>query len=246
MTEPARGVFDEEEDTNPEVAGAESAVHGSIGKGFWGTVSKLRAIPTYWILVAGLVFSFFTIGGTSFWLPSYIVDSYHLKLGTAGILSGIVLVASGLVGTVGGGWLADFFQRRIPQGRLLVATLGLLIGAPLVLLALFIHTLWLFVAIFILAGITLNFCTGPLNAVIQDVIAPEMRSTAIGLSLLLAHLLGDAAAPFAIGALAGNVSLGTALTITAPTSLFIAGLICLLGLRTVAGDMQRMQKTMHE
>lgn len=244
MTEPARGIFDEEEDANPEVAEAESALHGGIGKDFWGTVSKLRAIPTYWILVAGLVFSFFTIGGTSFWLPSYIVDSYHLKLGTAGILSGIVLVTSGLVGTVGGGWLADFFQRRMPQGRLLVATLGLLVGAPLVLLALFIHTLWLFVLVFILAGITLNFCTGPLNAVIQDVIAPEMRSTAIGLSLLLAHLLGDAAAPFAIGALAGNVSLGTALILTAPTSLFIAGLICLLGLRTVAGDMQRMQKTM--
>jgi MFS family permease len=245
MAEPARGAFDEEESTDTEIAEAESALHGGIGKNFWGTVGKLRAIPTYWVLVAALVFSFFTIGGTSFWLPSYIVGDFHLKVGTAGILSGAVLVTSGLVGTVVGGWLADLFQRRWPQGRLLVATLGLLIGAPLVLLALFIHTLGLFVAVFILAGITLNFCTGPLNAVIQDVIAPEMRATAIGLSLLLAHLLGDAAAPFAIGALADKVSLGLALTVTAPLSLFIAGLICLLGLRTVAGDMQRMKETMH-
>jgi hypothetical protein len=80
--------------------------------------------------------------------------------------------------------------------------------------------------------------------VIQDVIAPEMRATAIGLSLLLAHLLGDATAPSAIGALAGKVSLGLALTLTAPLSLFIAGLICLLGLRTVARDMKRMRESM--
>ena len=209
-------------------------------------MGKLRTIPTYWVLVGALVFSFFTIGGTSFWLPSYIVDDFGLNLTKAGLLSGVVLVTSGLVGTVVGGWLADTLQRRWPEGRLLVATLGLLIGAPLVLLALFIHLLWLFVVVFILAGITLNFCTGPLNAVIQDVIAPEMRSTAIGLSLLLAHLLGDAAAPLAIGALVQRIPLplGTALAITAPTSLFIAGLVCLLGLRTVAKDMQRMKKTL--
>jgi len=96
--------------------------------------------------------------------------------------------------------------------------------------------------VFVFAAISLNFCTGPLNAVIQDVIAPEIRATALGLSLLLAHLLGDAAAPSVIGAIANSVSLGTALTITAPTFLFLAGLVCLLGLRTVARDMRAMEK----
>lgn len=247
MAEPARGAFDQvDEEANGENGVEQSAElgHGGIGKDFWGTVKKLLTIPTYWILVGALVFSFFTIGGTSFWLPSYIVDTFDLSVGKAGLLSGLVLVTSGLVGTVVGGWLADAWQKRRPEGRLLVATLGLLIGAPLVLLALFLHTLWLFIAVFILAGITLNFCTGPLNAVIQDIIAPEMRSTAIGLSLLLAHLLGDAASPSAIGALAGKSSLSMALTLTAPTSLFIAGLICVIGLRWVALDMRRMKKDM--
>lgn len=245
MAEPARGAFDDDEEGSEEGEAA-SALHGGIGKDFWGRVKRLGRIPTYWILVAGLVFSFFTIGGTSFWLPSYIVGSFHLSLGQAGILSGGVLVVSGLVGTVAGGWLADLLQKRMPQGRLLVATLGLLVGAPLVLLALLLHILWLFIVVFILACIMLNFCTGPLNAVIQDVIAPEMRSTAIGLALLMAHLLGDAASPSAIGALAEHVSLTTALMMTAPTSLFIAGLICLLGLRSVARDMRRMQDALKQ
>src|SRR5437763_1121038 len=119
--------------------------------------------------------------------------------------------------------------------------LGFLIGAPLVLLAFFIHTLPLFVAVFVVAAISLNFCTGPLNAVMQDVILPNMRATAVGLSLLLAHILGDAAAPTIIGLISDYTSLGLALIITAPVFLFLAGIVCLIGLRTVGRDMQRMQ-----
>lgn len=248
MVEPERGAFESEDKpgAESETVGTESLSHGGIDKDFWGTVGKLRAIPTYWVLVGALVFSFFTIGGTSFWLPSYIVNGFGLTVTSAGLLSGIVLVTGGLVGTVVGGWLADLLQKRRPEGRLLVAMLGLLSGGPLVLLALFIHTLWLFAVVFILAGITLNFCTGPLNAVIQDVIAPKMRATALGLSLLLAHLLGDAASPFAIGAIAGHLTLRVALMLTAPTCLILAGLICIFGLRTVARDMQEVQKSLSQ
>jgi MFS transporter, Spinster family, sphingosine-1-phosphate transporter len=237
MLEPARGAFESADGSANEA----DAVHETIGKVFRGSVKKLRHISTYWALVGALVFSFFTIGGTSFWLPTYFVDTFHLSVGRAGAISGAVLVGSGLIGTVAGGWLADFAQRRRPEGRLLIATLGFLVGAPLVLIALLIHTLPLFIAVFIIAAISLNFCTGPLNAVIQDVITPALRATAIGLALLLAHLLGDAAAPFVIGAIANNSSLGLALTVTAPTFLLLAGLVCLLGLRTVARDMHRMQ-----
>ncbi|HBE26746.1 MAG TPA: hypothetical protein DDW33_13785, partial [Ktedonobacter sp.] len=187
------------------------------------------------------VFSFFTIGGTSFWLTTYLTRDFGLSLTSAGSISGIVLICSGLVGTILGGWLADLAQRRHPEGRLFVSMLGFLIGAPLVLLAFFIHTLPLFIAVFVVAAISLNFCTGPLNAVIQDIIQPSMRATAVGLALLLAHLLGDAAAPTVIGLISDQSTLRTALTITAPVFLFLAGLVCLIGLRTVARDMQNIQ-----
>lgn len=261
MAEPKRGAFDNDTADETDASGEERAMeagtsetseasaelsHGTLGKDFWKSVRALRNIPTYWVLVAALIFSFFTIGGTSFWLPSYFVDAFHLSLGKAGVISGAVLVTSGLVGTVVGGWLADFAQRRRPQGRLFVAALGFLIGAPLVLIALLISNLSAFLAVFIVAAIALNFCTGPLNAVIQDVISPEVRATALGLCLLLAHLLGDAAAPTVIGAFANSISLGNALIVTAPTCLFFAGLVCLLGLRTVKRDMEQMQRRLHQ
>ncbi len=243
MLEPTRGVFDKEEDNVGEAVTTQA--HTSIGKDFWGSVKKLRQIPTYWTLVVALVFSFFTIGGTTFWLPTYFVDTFHLSVSRAAIISGGVLVGSGLIGTVAGGWLADLVQRRRPEGRLLVAALGFLVGAPIVLIALLIHNLPLFIAVFVVGGISLTFCIGPLNAVIQDIIVPGMRATALGLTLLLAHLLGDAAAPTVIGAIANARSLFFAIITLAPTFLFLAGLVCLLGLRTVTRDMHHMQEQMH-
>lgn len=238
ISEPKRGVFDRENDEST----ASEMGHGSLGKDFRKSLQKLLKIPTYWIIVGALVCSFFTIGGTSFWLPTYLNRAFNLSLADAGAISGVVLIISGVVGTVVGGWLADFMQRRFPEGRLLTCVLGFLLGAPLVMVALFIHTRVLFIVVFIIAAISLNFCTGPLNAVIQDVIAPEMRATALGLALLLAHMLGDAASPTIIGVLSDKFTLGTALLVTAPTFLFLAGLVSLLGLRTVARDMQRMQE----
>src|SRR5260221_1074265 len=202
IKEPTRGVFDKEVQEVDEVDSMQE--HGKIGKGFLSIARQLFKIPTYWVLLGALIFSFFTIGGTSFWLTTYLARDFGLSLTKAGSISGIVLVTSRMVVTVLGGWLADFMQRRRPEGRLFTCMLGFLIGAPLVLVALFIHTLPLFITVFVVAAISLNFCTGPLNAVIQDIIAPNMRATAVGLALLLAHLLGDAATPTIIGLISDN------------------------------------------
>ncbi|WP_069803761.1 spinster family MFS transporter [Thermogemmatispora onikobensis] len=252
LHEPARGSFEEEEaqETQGRSEASSSALvaegHASLSSDFWRQARAIVRIPTYWVLLGALICSFFTIGGTSAWLPTYLFLDFHLTLSQAGLLAGALLVGSGLVGTVLGGLLADRAQRRFLQGRLLVATLGFLIGAPLALLALLFHQLSLFVATLFVAGVALNFCTGPLNAVIQDVVLPEVRATALGLALLLAHLLGDASAPALIGLLKEHSSLHLALLSTAPSALLLAGLICLLGLRTVARDMQQMQRALEE
>ena len=243
MVEPKRGAF-EQEGEEAEVIDATDS-HGSIGKNFWASVRKLQYVPTYWTLLGAFIFSFFTIGGVSFWLPFYFSETFHLTAGRAGITSGAVLVGGGLLGTVLGGWLADYIQRRRPQGRLITATFGFMVGAPLAFFGLTLQNLAAFIAVIVVAITFLSFCTGPLNAVIQDVVIPEVRATAIGLALLLAHLLGDAASPSIIGFIADRSTLGIALLTTAPTCLFLAGLVCLLGLSTVARDMRRMQEQIH-
>ncbi len=240
--EPRRGAFEngagEEDDT--------TTMHASLGKDFWKAARKLLRIPTYWILLGAFVFSFFTIGSAQTWITTYMVHDFGLSVARAGIYSGGVLAGGSLVGTIIGGFVADALQRRLPQGRLLVATFAFLVGAPFTLIALTLHDLAPFLSVFMGAILCLSLSLGPLNAVIQDVIAPEIRATAAGLVLLLAHLLGDAASPLIVGAIAEHSSLGSALLVTAPTCLFLAGIICLIGLRTVASDMRAQQRQASE
>ncbi len=241
--EPQRGIFDRD-------GGSESisASHGSIGADFWSIIQQLIRIPTYWILLAAFIFSFFTIGSASVWIPTYLVRAFHLSIGSAGTVSGAVLAGGSLIGTLIGGWAADALQRRMPEGRLLVSTIAFILGTPLTLIALLIHSLVPFIIVFFVAIVALSLCLGPLNAVIQDIITPDARATAIGVVLLLAHLFGDASSPTIVGLIADHNAggLGFALLVTAPACLLLAGIICLFGLKTVARDMRAMQEKLHQ
>jgi MFS family permease len=239
--EPQRGMFDQGEGADEMAATG----HGSMGNGLGDimlTARRLVKIPTYWVLTGAFIASFFTIGAAMSWINTYIVRGFHVSEAQAGLLTGGTLAIGSIIGILVGGWIADYLQRRMPQGRLLISTISFLVGSPLTFLALSMHDLVPFALTFTVAIICLSLCLGPLNAVIQDIIEPEIRATAVGIVLLVAHLLGDAASPIIIGWISSRSSLGFAFITTAPTCLLIAGLICLLGLRTVARDMQAMQQ----
>ena len=246
--DPPRGVFDRAE--NQAEQGSEKEVEPSIEDAPQGATTFFRAVQhflhirTYWVLLIAFIFSFFIIGAAQFWIPSYLVETFHLNTAQSGTLSGGLLAGGSLIGTLLGGWLADILQRRFPQGRMLVAALAFLAGAPLTLIALSLHALTPFVILFAFAIICLSQCLGPLNAIIQDIITPAQRATGVGLILLLAHLFGDVTSTSVIGFIADRLTLGTTLRITTPTCLLIAGLACLVGIRTIAKDMQNMQKTL--
>jgi MFS transporter, Spinster family, sphingosine-1-phosphate transporter len=239
--EPRRGAFDRSGDDSV------SAAHGSIGGDIGSVVRRLLKTPTYWVIVAAFICSFFIVGAALAWIPTYLHRDFHLTIAKAGALAGAVLAGGSLIGTLIGGWLADYLQRRIPQGRMIVATVAFLVGAPLSLLALSFHNLSTFIIIFGVAIVCLSLCLGPIQAILQDITPPDIRSTAIGLALLLGHLLGDASSPLIVGIISqAKHSLGFALRVTAPTCLFLAGLICIIGIKTVAKDMQTMQDNLNK
>lgn len=241
--EPRRGAFDTEGGTKEEAATG----HGNLlSKDFLVQAGNLFRIPTYWVLLAAFVFSFFIVGGAQFWIPNYVERTFVLNSAQGGLLSGGTLAGGALVGTLLGGWLADALQKKIPQGRMLIATIAFLVGAPLTLLALSLHDLSYFTVMFIIAIVCLSMCLGPINAILQDIVTPNLRATAVGLALLAGHILGDASSPTIIGYIAQIRDLSFALMVTAPTCLFLAGLICLVGLKTVKGDMEHMQAQLHK
>lgn len=207
-------------------------------------VSYLLGISSIRASIVAQVLAYFIIGGVGFWVPYYLSQHFNQDAATAGVLAGGMIAVGGGIGTVIGGYGSDgLLARGIAGARLFVPAIGFLIAAPLMLAAVLTSSLPGFLALTFLAAGFLQSGNGPLLALVQDVVMPARRARAIAVTLLFAHLFGDALAPSAIGALADSLgSLQSALLVT-PLALLAAGAVGLVGYRWVGRDRQAVVRS---
>ncbi|HMK61941.1 MAG TPA: MFS transporter [Dissulfurispiraceae bacterium] len=181
----------------------------------------------------------FAMGGLAQWAPTFLYREHHMNIADVNTAFGAVTVAAGILGTLAGGWLGDFFQKSSESGYLAVSAFGFLIGAPMLVLSLTASTvLTCFIAIFI-AEFFLFFSTGPLNTVILNVTKPEMRAMAFALNIFIIHALGDAVSPVIIGWLSDLAGIRNALMIT-PCAILVASILSFFCMRYMAQDIRRV------
>jgi MFS transporter, Spinster family, sphingosine-1-phosphate transporter len=221
----------------------------------FGTLLRNRTLV---VLIVMQIFGFFSQGAAVVFLPIYLQqkDTLGLSSGLASILSGGVVVIAGIVGLLIGGYMSDALNRRHPGARVLVCGIGFLLSAPAFALSVIIHSEVVFIICFFITAMLINVYNGPSTAATQDVVPSALRASAVALSLLLAHLLGDAFAPSLVGVLArlfdpthgqhftqhvagGELSL--ALLVTCVPTLVIAGLVGIFGARWMKADLAAAQ-----
>ena len=222
-------------------------------------LGALLRIKTLVVLIIMQVFAFFVLGVNVVYLPTFLQqkDIFGLSSGQAGLFSGVVIVLAGLAGTVVGGYMADWLNRRHQGARVLVCGIGFLLSAPAFALAITTHSFIIFTIFFILTAFLLTIYTGPSTAATQDVAPSVLRASAVAISLLIAHLLGDAFAPTLVGTLAqvfdpshgqhfahniAGQDLAMALLVTCVPALIIAGLVGIFGARWMKGDVAAAQQ----
>ncbi|EPX63170.1 4-hydroxybenzoate transporter [Cystobacter fuscus DSM 2262] len=171
--------------------------------------------PAFWWTTSGYTLMTFSIGGLAFWLPSFLVNERGITLDRAGFLSGAVTALAGLTGTIAGGWLGDRMDRRMPGGGLRLSGVGLLLAAPLMVLAVRVSAQAPMFAIIFMAQFLIFLNSGPINAAIVNGVPPAFRAFAMGLNVLFIHMLGDALSPTVIGRLADVSSLAVAIQVNA-------------------------------
>src|SRR4029077_2368267 len=173
----------------------------------------------------------------------YLQRRFELSSGSAGILSGGVIVAGGLIGILAGGWISDRRARKTPQAPLEVGIVGFVAGAVLITVAILSPQLSVFIPFFFLTVVCLYLYQGPYTAVAQNVVAPPLRSSSVTLLLFISHVAGDSHAPFDVGFISDHVgSLQAALLITSPTLLLAAAIASATGLKTVKRDIEAMEE----
>lgn len=184
----------------------------------------------------------FVLGADAYWLPTLLTRRFGMSVGEAGTLSGAVIVVGGLVGTLLGGYVADWRRRHSARADLEVSIFGFVTAAVMVTIALVAPAAW-FLPSFMLAVICLYLYGGPFTAISQNVVVPSLRGSAVTVTLLIAHLFGDSYAAAAVGLLSDLVgSLQVALLIVSPALMLVAAGVAALALRTIASDTRQMER----
>ncbi|GCE30402.1 MFS transporter [Dictyobacter alpinus] len=214
---------------------------------------ELLHIKTLIVLIVVQTFAFFVLSANVTYLPLFLQqrDTFNLSQEVTGIYSGGVIILAGIIGNLSGGFFADRLERRFSGARVLVSGLSFLVSAPVFVVAVLakdftVFTVFLFLTVFLLA-----IYGGPCTAATQDVVPSWLRSSSIAVSMLFAHLLGDAFSPAIIGIMATKFDpthgqhfaqnlagrdLGQALLITCTPALVLAGLAGIFGSRWMKAD----------
>jgi sugar phosphate permease len=224
-------------------------------------------IPTiWWIILSGALHNFNAYAVNAF-LPAFLGRYHGMDLRQANTIAAIVLGAVGVAGLLGGGWAADKLRKSRANGRMLLAAASLFVSTPLVYLALD-RPRGDLVGFMLLMGfgwmlIYVYYAT--VYAAIQDVVEPGLRATAMALYFFAMYVLGGSFGTSILGMLSDHYA-RKAMTAAGETAMsefaraeglhsafYVVPLVSLIlaavlyaGSRTVAKDMDRLQRWMRE
>ncbi len=230
---------------------AVEATHGhhSLRMEAWRLARQAQlalSIPMIWVIVALQALTFIVITPSVTFLPLYVQAArgpFHLNPSHASFALGLTLVLGGFLGALLGGSLSDWLNGWLPGGRVLAVTLGFALAIPCYSLMLLTTSLPLFLAASALATLALNLPAAALTATPQDVAPPALRATAIAVTMLLAHLLGDIWASWAVGSLSTALHghIGHALLLMGLPAMTLGCVFSLFGARMYAQNRPMMR-----
>jgi predicted MFS family arabinose efflux permease len=159
------------------------------------------SIPTmWWVILSGALHNFNMYALGSFVAP-FLVRFHHINFQVAGWVAAFVYGFSGVLGLIGGGWLADRWCTTRVDGRLIVGTASIVVSAPLMFLG-------LGRAAGDVAGFALLMGLGvgvmfayysTVYATIHDVVEPSLRGTAMAMYFFAMYVLGGSMGPVGTG-----------------------------------------------
>ena len=193
------------------------------------TVLSLLKNKAYLASILGYAAVTFSLGGISWWMPSFLQRVDGRSESSAAYLMGAITVVTGLGGTITGGAIAQKWSRTNSKALYLVPSISAFLAVPPALLCFFGPKSMTLPGL--AAAIFLIFLgTGPVNAATLNAVRPEIRATAMAGQLFIIHALGDAISPRIIGVVSDRSNLNLGLGSTLVTML-LASVIFFVGSR---------------
>ena len=140
----------------------------------------------------GMAAMTFSLGGIQVWMPQFLYSERHYSLESANLMFGVIVVVDGVLASLAGGWLGDRFLRRTKSSYYLISAVGMALGVPFMVVALFTTGRAIVPAIAV-AAFFLLLNTSPLNAAVINSVGSRIRVTALAVNIFVIHILGDVA-----------------------------------------------------
>jgi MFS family permease len=212
LKEPERGQFDSLKQTRERA-----------------TIFGLARNPAFLTATLGMAAMTFSLGGIQVWMPQFLYSDRHYSLAQANFTFGIIIVVDGILAALAGGWLGDFLLRRMKSSYYLVSAVGMALGVPVMIVALFSKGRAMVPAI-ALAAFFLLLNTSPLNAAVINSVGGNIRATAIAANIFIIHILGDVPSPTMMGWVADHHSLQAAFILPV-IAMIVSATILFYGMR---------------
>jgi MFS transporter, Spinster family, sphingosine-1-phosphate transporter len=132
------------------------------------------------------------------WAPSFLQEKYGLSMTQAGGLVMFCPYVASLVSVLIGGMLTDRMVVAHPRFRLLLQTGSMFLCAPAILLMSFAGNLVLTCCGMVVMGLCMGMYQSNTPSSLFDVIEPRYRSSALGVEIMIAYLIGSVS-PWILG-----------------------------------------------
>lgn len=144
----------------------------------------------------------FAAFGISMWLPSFYVRSFGMSMAEVGLYFGIAFGLGSAIGTLGGGYLADWIGKGDMRKPLIVlGVVASILTLPMNLGVLLAPTATIALSLNLLSSIVGSLVNGPLYATIQAVVGNRMRAMATAVVMFASSLIGIGLGPLFAGML---------------------------------------------
>jgi len=193
------------------------------------SAAALLSNGAYLCAIFGYAAVTFSLGGISWWMPSFLHREAGYSVAAAGGIMGPIIVVAGLGGTAFGGWLAQRWSRRTNKALYLVPALSAALTVPPALVC-FFGPRTTVVPSLALAVFLIFLGTGPVNAATLNAVPAGLRATAMAGQLFAIHILGDMPSSRIIGVISdhSNLRFGLGATLVA---MLVASVIFFVGAR---------------
>ncbi|MDX2033919.1 MAG: MFS transporter [Blastocatellia bacterium] len=237
---PVRGQAEAVERADAAPAGKSAELGtGDIYRELFQVLRRAPALPL--AILSGVIINFALCAASMVltWLNTERGFTYR----EAAFINGGIFTVAGMLGTLLGGYVSDWFHRRWIGGRMWFLVVKGLAFIPFTLAFYTLSTdapYHLFYVCWFMSSLGSTTWYGPVFATVQDLTPARIRSTAVAFLLLALNLLGTGLGPLVSGAIGDRVSLWRGLLICACVGM-TAVIPAFLAARRYGADLARSQ-----